>query len=116
MERIPGYLTLKQVIKAGAGKEVSVGSKVTCHATGSVKETGYQFWSTKDAGQRPFEFPAGLGRVITGWDQGVVGMRLNEIRKLEIPAVEGYGPGGFPAWKIPANATLVFEIEVLSIA
>lgn len=116
MERIPGYLSSKQVIKLGAGNEVMKGSHVTCHATGSVKETGYKFWSTKDPGQKPFQFPAGLGRVITGWDQGVLGMKLNEVRMLEIPASEGYGPGGFPAWRIPPNATLIFEIEVLSIA
>jgi FKBP-type peptidyl-prolyl cis-trans isomerase len=116
MERIPGFLSMRQIIKPGAGRTVAVGNKVTVHATGSVKETGYKFWSTKDAGQKPFEFPAGLGRVITGWDQGVLGMQINEVRLLEIPATEGYGPGGFPAWKIPANATLIFEIEVLSIA
>lgn len=92
------------------------GSHVTCHATGSVKETGYKFWSTKDPGQKPFQFPAGLGRVITGWDQGVLGMKLNEVRMLEIQPSEGYGPDGFPAWKIPPNATLIFEIEVLTIA
>ena len=116
MEQLAGYKTLKQIIKAGSGAVVAVGNKVTVHATGTVKETGYRFWSTKDAGQKPFEFPAGLRRVITGWDQGVLGMKVNEVRLLEIPANEGYGPGGFPAWKIPANATLLFEIEVLSIA
>jgi peptidylprolyl isomerase len=116
MQQIPGYLTLRQVIRPGTGKEVGIGSKVSVHAKGSVKETGYTFWSTKDPGQKPFEFPAGLGRVITGWDQGVIGMKIGEARRLEIPAVEGYGPGGFPAWKIPPNATLIFEIEVLSIA
>lgn len=89
---------------------------MTVHATGSVKETGDKFWSTKDPGQTPFKFPAGVGRVITGWDQGVIGMKLNEVRRLEIPSSEGYGPGGFPAWKIPPNATLIFEIEVLSVA
>jgi FKBP-type peptidyl-prolyl cis-trans isomerase len=42
-------------------------------------------------------------------------MKLGEIRKLEIPATEGYGPGGFPAWKIPPMATLIFEIEILAV-
>jgi peptidylprolyl isomerase len=116
MEPIPGYKTLMQVIRPGNGAVVSKGSRVSVHATGSVKETGYKFWSTKDPGQRPFEFQAGLGMVITGWDQGVLGMKVNEARLLEIPPNEGYGPGGFPAWKIPANATLIFEIEVLSVA
>lgn len=115
MERISGFKTLKQTIRSGSGAVVSIGNKVTVHATGTVKETNYKFWSTKDPGQKPFEFPAGLGRVITGWDQGVLGMHLNEIRRLEIPPDEGYGPQGFAAWKIPANATLIFEIEVLAI-
>merc|ERR1712020_243920 len=64
---------------------------VTVHATGVVKETGKKFWSTKDPGQKPFTYQAGVGAVITGWDQGLLGMHLNEERKLTIPAHEGYG-------------------------
>jgi len=115
MEPIIGFRTLKQMIKPGRGASVIAGNVVTVHATGSVKETGKKFWSTKDPGQKPFTYPAGQNRVITGWDQGVLGMQMGEVRLLEIPAVEGYGPGGFPAWGIPPNATLQFEIEVLSI-
>jgi len=48
--------------------------------------------------------------------QGCLGMKLGEVRKLNIPADEGYGAGGFPAWGIPAGGTLDFEIEVLKIA
>lgn len=118
MNPIPGYKTTMEVIKHGSGgvKTVVAGCRVTVHATGSIKDTGFKFWSTKDPGQTPFEFPAGIGRVITGWDQGVLGMKIGEVRRLEIPSSEGYGPGGFPAWKIPPNATLIFEIEVLSVA
>lgn len=116
MESISGFRTLKRIITPGSGAKVVAGNTVTVHATGSVKETGKKFWSTKDPGQKPFTYPAGQGRVITGWDQGVLGMHLGEVRSLEIPAAEGYGPGGFPAWGIPANATLLFEIEVLTIA
>ena len=53
--------------------------------------------------------------MITGWDQGLLGARLGETRKLKIPADEGYGAQGFPAWGIPPNGTLFFEIEVLEI-
>ena len=53
--------------------------------------------------------------MITGWDQGCLGMQLGEVRALEIPADEGYGQGGFPAWGIPPGGTLQFEIEVLEI-
>lgn len=115
MEPIAGFRTLKRIIKTGSGAIVSKGNIVTVHATGSVKETGAKFWSTKDPGQKPFTYPAGQNRVITGWDQGVLGMQIGEVRQLEIPANEGYGPGGFPAWGIPPNATLLFEIEVISI-
>ena len=63
-----------------------------------------KFWSTKDAGQKPFTYQAGVGGVIKGWDQGCLGMQIGEVRKLRIPADEGYGAGGFPAWGIPRAA------------
>ena len=54
-------------------------------------------------------------QVITGWDQGLLGMQIGEERKLTIPADEGYGAAGFPAWGIPPNGTLEFTLEVLKI-
>ena len=54
-------------------------------------------------------------QVITGWDQGLLGMQIGEERKLTIPADEGYGVAGFPAWGIPPNGTLEFTLEVLKI-
>ena len=80
-----------------------------------VQETGKKFWSTKDPGQQPFSYQAGVGQVIKGWDQGLLGMKLGETRQVIIPGPEGYGPKGFPAWGIPPDATLVFTIECLSI-
>ena len=112
---LPGYKTTYEVVTAGSGKTVSKGSKVKVHATGTVLETGKKFWSTKDPGQQPFEYTAGVGGVITGWDQGCLGMAIGEVRKLKIPADEGYGARGFPAWGIPPNGGLFFEIEVLEI-
>ena len=112
---ISGYRTTYDVITAGSGDTVTKGSSVTVHATGVVEESGYQFWSTKDKGQQPFTYNAGVGAVITGWDQGCLGMKVGEVRSLRIPHDEGYGAGGFPAWKIPPKATLKFEIEVLKI-
>ena len=53
--------------------------------------------------------------MITGWDKGLLGARIGETRKINIPAAEGYGAKGFPAWGIPANGDLFFEIEVLEI-
>ena len=52
------------------------GATVTVHATGVIKETGKKFWSTKDPGQQPFTYQAGVGQVIKGWDQGLLGMQL----------------------------------------
>ena len=115
MSAIPGYQTTFEELKAGSGAKVEKGRTVTVHATGVVKETGKKFWSTKDPGQKPFTYQAGVGAVITGWDQGLLGMQLGGERKLTIPANEGYGAGGFPAWGIPPNGTLEFTLEVLEI-
>jgi U3 small nucleolar RNA-associated protein 21 len=107
--------TKYHVVRSGTLPEVRRNSAVTVHATGVVKETGKTFWSTRDAGQKPFTYQAGVGSVISGWDQGCLGMKLGEVRELEIPAAEGYGEGGFPAWGIPPGGTLLFTIEVLEI-
>lgn len=69
--------------------------------------------STKDPGQQAFSFKVGLGQVIRGWDEGVLGMRLGEIARLTCTPDYAYGAGGFPAWGIQPDSTLVFEIEVL---
>ena len=105
-----------QILKAGSGPVVAARDTVTVHATGTVKQTMKKFWSTKDAGQKPFTYQAGVNGVIKGWDQGCLGMSLGEVRSLEIPADEGYGASGFPAWGIPPGGTLLFEIEILEIA
>jgi len=117
MKAIKGYETKMAVILEGdpGAAVVEKGDTVTVHATGIVKETGKKFWSTKDSGQSAFTYQAGVGRVITGWDQGCLGAKIGEVRKLDIPAKEGYGERGFPAWGIPANGGLIFDIEVLSI-
>merc|ERR1719223_1086244 len=113
---IPGVATTYKVLQAGTGdKVVAKKNSVTVHATGTVVETGKKFWSTKDPGQQPFTYNAGVNQVITGWDQGCLGMKIGEIRELSIPANEGYGANGFPAWGIPPNGGLKFEIEVLKI-
>ena len=99
----------------GSGDPVPAGATVTVHATGVIKETGKKFWSTKDPGQEPFSYQAGVGQVIKGWDQGLLGMKLGEERQVIIPGAEGYGAQGFPAWGIPPNGTLDFTLEVLAI-
>eukprot|EP00946_MAST-07B_sp_MAST-7B-sp1_P003324 g3324.t1 len=89
------------------------GAKAKMHAIGVLKDTGNQFWSTHDSGT-PFEFSAGTGSVIKGWDQGCLGMAVGEKRRITVPGAEGYGSEGFPQWSIPPNATLEFTVELIS--
>lgn len=106
----------KDVLKAGNGTQVQSGNTITVHCTGSLAGPPMKkFWSTKDPGQEPFTFKCGVGQVITGWDEGCLSMKQGEKSMLTIRGDKGYGPGGFPAWGITPNATLMFEIEVLQV-
>ncbi|EMS58333.1 Peptidyl-prolyl isomerase FKBP12 [Triticum urartu] len=106
----------KEILKAGTGPKPVKGQKVTVHCTGYGKDgdLSKKFWSTKDPGQQPFSFNIGLGSVIKGWDEGVMGMQLGEGARLTCTPDYAYGEGGFPAWGIQPNSVLIFEIEVLS--
>ena len=106
--------TTYEILTEGNGTAITKGCTATVHALGVVKESGKKFWSTEDPGQSAFSYQAGVGKVIKGWDQGCLGMKVGEQRKLTIPGDEGYGGAGFPAWGIMPNSELVFEIEVLS--
>jgi len=74
-----------------------------------------KFWSTKDPGQKAFAFNVGVGQVIKGWDEGFMTMKLGEEARLEMTGDYAYGSGGFPAWGIPPNATLIFDVAILKI-
>jgi len=100
-------------LKAGEGQEAKAGDRVTVHYVGTLTD-GTKFDSSRDRGQG-FTFELGAGRVIQGWDRGVAGMKIGGLRKLTIPPELAYGTRGFPP-VIPANATLVFEVELLSLA
>merc|ERR1719218_528779 len=100
MTSIKGYATTYEILKEGSGNSIQPKDKVTVHATGLVKETNKKFWSTKDPGQQAFSYQAGVGQVIKGWDQGLLGMKVGEQRQVIIPGHEAYGKGGFPAWGI----------------
>ena len=94
----------------GTGVQPKTTSQVTVHYTGWL-ESGKKFDSSRDRGQ-PATFP--LGGVIKGWTEGVSGMRAGGKRRLIIPGNLAYGPAGRPPL-IPANATLVFDIELISV-
>lgn len=91
------------------GRTVQEGDTLRVHYTGTLSD-GTQFDSSKNPGREPFEFVVG-GRVIQGWNQGVIGMKKGEIRKLSIPSSLGYG--AMANGSIPANSDLFFEIELL---
>ncbi|MCG2693915.1 FKBP-type peptidyl-prolyl cis-trans isomerase [Candidatus Parcubacteria bacterium] len=107
----PTKLNIEDIV-LGGGDEVKSGNTVRVHYTGWLLN-GTKFDSSVDRGQ-PFSFTVGAGQVIQGWDQGLLGMRVGGKRKLTIPASLGYGAQGVPG-TIPANAVLVFEVELLQI-
>ncbi len=98
------------IIKEGTGTPAVSGDMVTVHYTGMFTD-GKVFDSS--VGKQPFSFKLGAHMVISGWDEGVAGMKVGEKRHLVIPASIGYGPNGYGP--IPGNATLVFDVELLAI-
>jgi FKBP-type peptidyl-prolyl cis-trans isomerase len=100
----------------GTGAEATAGHKVSVHYTGWLYnngEKGKKFDSSVDRGQ-PFSFPLGGRQVIQGWDEGVAGMKVGGKRTLIIPPELGYGARG-AGGVIPANATLMFDVELLNV-
>ena len=115
-----GVTTLqKQDVTPGTGAEATKGRIVRVHYTGwlydksAADHRGAKFDSSKDRGE-PFDFNLGAGEVIQGWDEGVAGMKVGGTRILTIPPEMGYGARG-AGDVIPANATLVFEVELLDV-
>ncbi|MCP4868967.1 MAG: FKBP-type peptidyl-prolyl cis-trans isomerase [Proteobacteria bacterium] len=106
-----GELEIEDLV-VGEGEEARPGMKVEVHYVGTLTD-GTKFDASRDRAQ-PFVFPLGGGRVIEGWDEGVVGMKVGGTRRLTVPARLGYGRRGAPP-SIPGGATLVFEIELLRI-
>ena len=104
-------LKIETTKEAAGGEGAKAGNRVTVHYTGTL-ENGQKFDSSLDRGQ-PFSFTLGAGDVIAGWDQGLLGMKVGEKRRLVIPSYLGYGATGMGP--IPPHATLIFEVEMLKI-
>lgn len=95
----------------GTGEEAVVGKLITVNYVGTL-ENGQKFDSSIDRGQ-PFQFVLGQGRVIQGWEQGFVGMKVGGSRRLIIPSTLGYGAN--QVGPIPANSTLIFDVQLLGV-
>lgn len=110
----------KTDVKTGTGAEAVAGRAVLVHYTGWLHDPaapegkGRKFDSSKDRGL-PFGFIVGAGRVIKGWDQGVAGMKVGGQRTLIIPPALAYGERGAGGGLIPPHATLIFDVELVSV-
>ncbi len=105
-------LEIKDLV-VGKGAEAKAGDTVKVHYVGTLTN-GEEFDASRKHGTEPFTFDLGKGRVIKGWDDGVAGMKEGGKRKLTIPPHLGYGARG-AGGKIPPNATLVFEVELIEV-
>lgn len=110
---------IRQDERTGTGTEAQAGRVVTVHYTGWLYDAargdhkGTKFDSSRDRNE-PFSFNLGAGEVISGWDQGVAGMKVGGQRMLTIPPDMGYGARG-AGGVIPPNATLLFDVELLDV-
>jgi FKBP-type peptidyl-prolyl cis-trans isomerase len=105
-----GTLVIEDLV-VGTGATAAVGDTVTVHYVGTFTN-GTKFDSSYDRGQ-PYTFRVGVGQVIPGFDQGVIGMRVGGKRRLTIPPSLAYGSQG--QGSIPPNATLKFDVDLVSI-
>jgi len=106
-----GTLVVEDLV-VGTGATAGVGDTVTVNYVGTLTN-GTKFDSSYDRGQT-FSFRIGAGQVIAGWDQGVPGMKIGGKRRLTIPPSLGYGNQA--VGPIPANSTLLFDVDLVSIA
>jgi peptidylprolyl isomerase len=108
----PADLEITDLV-VGDGAEARQGQAVKVHYVGVAFSTGEEFDASWNRGE-PFAFPLGAGRVITGWDQGVAGMRVGGRRQLVIPPHLGYGDRG-AGGVIKPGETLIFVVDLLGV-
>jgi FK506-binding nuclear protein len=111
MQKLQGGLQF-QDLKVGGGAEAKPGKKIQVYYEGKLKSNNKTFDSTKSG--PGFKMTLGRGEVIKGWDLGLQGMKVGGKRRLIIPPALGYGPRGNPP-VIPANSTLVFDVELKNV-
>jgi len=102
-----------ETLKEGTGPEIKPGQSGRFLYEGKL-EDGTVFDSTSPKKQ-PRIFPIGAGKMTQGWEEAIPGMKVGEIRKLTVPPAAAYGASGQPQAKIPPNATLIFEVELVGI-
>lgn len=100
-----------RTLRAGDGDAAKKGDKITIHFVGRLLDGGV-FDSSRERGE-PMKFWVGEGQVVEGLDQALLGVREGELRTITVPAKLGYGMEAKP--NIPANSTLVFEVELLDV-
>ncbi len=103
-----------ETLISGNGPEIKSGQQATVNYVGALFKDGKVFDDSWGKGKQPFQFTLGSGQVIPGWDQGVLGMKVGERRRLTIPADLAYGAQGSPP-KIGPNEPLIFDIDLKKI-
>jgi len=103
-----------ETLIAGSGAPIKNGQQATVQYVGVLFKNGKEFDTSWGKGKQPFAFTLGSGGVISGWDQGVLGMKVGERRRLTIPADLAYGAQGSPP-KIGPNEPLIFDIDLKKI-
>ena len=105
-----------EILKEGSGQSPQKGNIVTVHYSGWLNDKGNpgRMFDSSHNRNQPFQFYIGVGQVISGWDEGVMGMKVGEKRRLYIPSNLGYGSRGAGS-VIPANADLIFDVELIGI-
>jgi peptidylprolyl isomerase len=111
-DEAPAELVIEDLIE-GSGSEVKPGSTVSAHYVGVAHSTGEEFDASWNRGA-PLDFRVGVGQVIQGWDEGLLGMKVGGRRKLTIPAHKAYGDRGAGA-AIKPGETLIFVVDLMGV-